>query len=284
LSGLSIEWMRWTAPSATSIEMTLMRRPSGARIRKPGWPLTSTGSTVTSHSAAMRAKTTNARAIPSAPTSGLGSARALPPPSPTRTAPGREHGDQTLDVALARRGEEAGGERAALLGVGVEARPLLADAPAGAAEDLAAVLLGPAQHLADLGEGVVERVAQHEHGALVGRQALEQDEEREGDRLLVLDPPHRVVLHERLRQPRARVGLAAHARRTQHVDRQPGGHGGQERLAVLDALSGVQAQQRLLHHVLGLGDRAEHPVGDREGEVSERVDRHRFPRRLVGGA
>ena len=102
---------------------------------------------------------------------------------------GREHGDQPLHVALARGGEEARGERVALLGIGVEARPLLADAAARAAEDLAAVGLGLAEHLADLRERVVEGVAQDEHGALVGREALEQHEEGERDRLLVLDPP-----------------------------------------------------------------------------------------------
>ena len=40
---------------------------------------------------------------------------------------GREHGDEALQVALAGGGEEAGGERAALARVGVEARALVVD-------------------------------------------------------------------------------------------------------------------------------------------------------------
>jgi hypothetical protein len=33
----------------------------------------------------------------------------------------------------------------------------------------------------------------------------------------------------------------------------------------------MQPQQRLLHHVLGLGDAAEHPVGDGEGRAPQVV-------------
>ena len=189
LSGLSIEWMRWTAPSATSIESTLTRPPSGAIARTPGWPLTSAGSSVTPHSAASRAKAPKARAIGFGPHQRPRQRARLAAAVADEHRVGREHGDQPLHVALARGGEEALGERVALLGIGVEARALVADAPARAAEDLAAVVLGLAEHLRDLGERVVEGVAQHEHGALVGRQPLEQHEERERDLLLVLDLP-----------------------------------------------------------------------------------------------
>ena len=68
--------------------------------------------------------------------------------------------------------------RAALARVGVEARALVVDPAAGAAEDLARVGLGDVEDLGDVGERVVEGLAQHEHGALVGVEPLEQDEER----------------------------------------------------------------------------------------------------------
>src|SRR5215469_14271084 len=71
-----------------------------------------------------------------------------------------------------------------------------------------------------------------------------------------------------LDRPLAHVFLATGARAAQLVDRQPGGHGGHERARRGDLLAGLQRlmhpQQRFLHHVLGLGHGAEHPVGDRE--------------------
>ena len=123
----------------------------------------------------------------------------------------------------------------------------------------------------DLAERHVERLAQHEHRALVGRQALEQHEHRQRDLLLVLDQLRRHVLHQRLRQPLADVGLAAHARGAQDVDRQPRRHRRQERLLVVERRAVVHAQERLLDHVLGLGDRAEHAVGDLEGERAQAI-------------
>ena len=81
---------------------------------------------------------------------------------------GREQGDEPVHVALAGGGEEARRERAALARVGVEARALVGDPAARAAEDLAAVGRGLADDLGDLGERVVEGLAQDEHRALVG--------------------------------------------------------------------------------------------------------------------
>jgi len=74
----------------------------------------------------------------------------------------------------------------------------------------------------------------------------------------------------------AEVALAPHARGAQLVDRQPRRHGGRERGRRFDLLTSLERlmhpQQRLLHHVLGFGDAAEHPVGDRERDRPQLVE------------
>jgi hypothetical protein len=96
--------------------------------------------------------------------------------------------------------------------------------------------------------------------------------------------PGRIVVavgDDRLRQPLADVALAAGARRAQLVDRQPGGHGGHERPRRCDPLAGIERlmhpQQRFLDHILGLGDAAEHPVGDRERDRPQLVEQSLMP-------
>ena len=140
-----------------------------------------------------------------------------------------------------------------------------------ACRELAGVVLALADDLGDLGVAVVEHVVQQEHRALLRREALQEHEEGERERVGHLGLAGRIgraVGHERLGQPLADVGLASHAGRAQLVDREPRGHRRDVRprrldpLALLERL--VEAEERLLDHVLGLGDAAEHPVGDRE--------------------
>jgi hypothetical protein len=182
-----------------------------------------------------------------------------------------EDRDEALEVALPRCGEEARRERVAGGRVGVEARRVVLDPSARAAEDLAAVVLAALDDPRDLGERHVEGIAQDEHGALDRREALEQHQKRERHALLALHARGRVVLDERLGQPRADVRLAAMAGRAQDVDRQARGDGRQERALGLHVVRRRPAQERLLHDVLGLGDAPEHPVGDREQEGAKLV-------------
>ena len=64
--------------------------------------------------------------------------------------------------------------------------------------------------------------------------------------------------------------VAPDARRLQLVDRQARRDRREVRLRVLDLLVGaVEAQERFLHHVLGLVDAPEHPVRDREQQRPE---------------
>jgi hypothetical protein len=77
-----------------------------------------------------------------------------------------------------------------------------------------------------------------------------------------------VVVDQRLGQPLADVGLAAHAGGAQLVDADAGDHRGQVGARRLDLRAvgerAVEAEEPLLHGVLRLAHAAEHPVGDRE--------------------
>ena len=81
---------------------------------------------------------------------------------------------------------------------------------------------------------------------------------------------------DRFRQPLAEVALATHACGAQLVDRQPCCHRRNERARRRYPLAGIErlmhTKQRFLHHVLGLGHAAEHPVGDRERDRPQLVE------------
>ena len=119
--------------------------------------------------------------------SAAGSTRALPPPSPTSTASGASSATRPSRspsraaarkrAASASRSAGSGSKRGRSSSTRRRARLRIWRQLAGTLPS----------DLGDLGELVVERLAQHEHGALVRREALEQHEERERDRLLVLD-------------------------------------------------------------------------------------------------
>jgi hypothetical protein len=141
----------------------------------------------------------------------------------------------------------------------------------GAARELAHVVLALAHDRRDLRIPVVEHIVKQQHGSLLRREALQQHQHRQRQRVGRLSVPDRIIAavgDDRLWQPLADIALATGARGAQLVDRQPGGHGGDERTRRCDLLAGIKrpmhAQQRFLDHVLGLGDTAEHPVGDRE--------------------
>ena len=115
-----------------------MRRPSGASERKPGLAVDDRRVQRDAPLVGDLVEGRERRATCWAPTIGFGIERALPPPSPTSTASGASIATSAVEVALARRAQEAVGERVALRRVGVEARQVLLDAPARAAESLAA--------------------------------------------------------------------------------------------------------------------------------------------------
>jgi len=90
-------------------------------------------------------------------------------------------------------------------------------------------------------------------------------EEREGERVSHLRVLGGILFDERLREPLAGIDLALRPRRAQLVDRQTCRDRREVRLRRLRLDRGrVVAEERLLHDVLGVSNRPEHPVGDRE--------------------
>ena len=90
-------------------------------------------------------------------------------------------------------------------------------------------------------------------------------EEREREGIRHLRVPGGVLLGERLRQPLPGIDLALRPRRAQVVDGEAGGDRREVRLRRVRLDAGrVITEERLLHDVLGVRDRAEHAVGDRE--------------------
>jgi hypothetical protein len=175
--------------------------------------------------------------------------------------------------------EEPSRQLVALLARRLEAGPALLDVTSRASGELAHVVLALADDRGDLGIPVVEDVVKHEHGALLGGETLQQHQHRERQRVGHLRLLCRIVDavgDDRLRQPLADVALAARAGGAQLVDRQPRRHGGHERAWRCDVLAAgqrlMEPQQRLLDHVLGLGDAAEHPIRDRERDGPQLVE------------
>ena len=164
------------------------------------------------------------------------------------------------------------------------------------------------EHLGDLGGAEAEHVAQHEHRALLRREMLEADDERQRDRLLglvarlrsgslVRDPLEQDVgvgLEPDRLAPAGRLGhlghplvLRAAPARPQGIQRAVGGdpvQPGTDRRASLELLEAApRGEQRLLEQVLGVLRRADDPVDVQlelapvgVGQLAERV--------LVAGA
>jgi hypothetical protein len=81
-----------------------------------------------------------------------------------------------------------------VLGRGREARAARLDVASRPRRQLADVVGALADDLGDLGVVVVEDVVQQEHGALLGRQALEQRQHRQRQRVGHLGVLRRIVL------------------------------------------------------------------------------------------
>ena len=296
LSGLAIEPMDLIWPSATLRPTTPTRRCWLSKMRVPGPPLISVGRKVRLGRRESRlSHSIRVLGDAGAAAQGLGERRGLAAAVAGQLDVVGEQGLEAGEVALFGGLEEAAGQLLALLAGRLEAGAALLDVAPGAGRELAHVVLALADDRGDLGVAVVEDVVEQEDRALLGREALEQDQHRQRERVGGLGVAGRVVLavgDDRLRQPFADVALAAGAGGAQLVDRQAGGDGGDEGARRLDPLAGVErlmhAQQRLLHHVLGFGDAAEHAVGDRERDRAQLVQQslaightHRTTQRLV---
>ena len=90
---------------------------------------------------------------------------------------------QPFEIALLDGREESGRELLPLIARGLEPGAPLVHVAAGPCGELAGVLLARPDDLRDPVVGLVEHLAQQVRGALLGRQALEQDEEGERQRV-----------------------------------------------------------------------------------------------------
>ena len=145
--------------------------------------------------------------------------------------------------------------------------------------------LGLLDDVGDLRVLVAEHLAQQVGRALDRGQPLQEHEQRQRQRIRELGMRGRAerrVLDQRLRQPGPDIRLATGARRLEDIDREPRRHGRDPGGGLVDrAFLARQAQQRLLGHVLGLRDAAEHPVRHAEAVSPQRLElpvAHTMPR------
>ena len=155
-----------------------------------------------------------------------------------------------------------------------------ADAAAGGGGQLAAGRRGAADDLGHFGEGVAEDVVQDERDALGRGHRVEHDEEGHVDRLIEGDPVGRVGrgaagppagplrrVGQRLGDPFAHVALPPGPCRAEQVQADAAGDRGQPGAGRFDGVllrpgHGVPAGVGLLDGILGLGQRAQQPVGE----------------------
>jgi hypothetical protein len=110
---------------------------------------------------------------------------------------------------------------------------------------------------------------QHERESLRRGQRVQHREQRQSDRIrqqrlvLGIDPVRPV--DERIGKPACERLLAPRLAGAEHVQRDPGDNGRQPGAEVLEParVGAVEPEPRLLHRVVRLAQRAEHPIGDR---------------------
>src|ERR1700691_373800 len=258
---------------------------------RPGWPLTVRSRNVTL-SGARCTRSARYRAISSAPSTGWSVALTRPPPSAVTLAPGsRRPTSVPTSPASSARLNSLTTPACRAVGVGGACDARMRRRPEEGSWRHAARTAGDLRHL---GEGVAEDIVQNERDALGRGHRFEHDQERHADRLVEGDPVGRVGrdasrpaagplrwLGQRLGDPFADVALSAGARRAEQVQadaagdrRQPGARGVD---GVLPGPGhGVPAGVGLLRRVLGLGGRAQQPVGDIDQPRPLAHDRARF--------
>ena len=153
--------------------------------------------------------------------------------------------------------------------IGCRVRGFAAHAPAGAGRELGGGVLRSAHDRRDLGERQVEHVVQHESQPLGRRQPLEDDEQRRADRVGQQRLLFRVDgLGGRDRVPGvvSSSGCSGCALRARSMSRQMRATtvvSQPAHVAHVADVGAVHPQPSLLNGVLGLGQRAQHAVGDR---------------------
>ena len=180
-----------------------------------------------------------------------------------------EDGDERVEVAVASGGEERVDDFALAGAIGVGSRGLPLHPAASAAGELPRRGRGPLDHRGDLLERHRKHVVQHEREPLGRRQRLEHHQQRQSDRVgqqrFLLGVAPGFVADDRVGDVHVEGLLAPRLAGAQHVQAHPCHHRGQPPGKVLDAagVGATDAQPGVLNGVIGLAERAEHPVGHR---------------------
>ena len=181
---------------------------------------------------------------------------------------GVEDPEQRVEVPGSGRRQERVDDATLDGHVGVRARRALADASPGATRQLTGGRGRLADDVGDLVERHGKDVVEHERQALGRRQRLEHDQERDPDGVGHDDVALRAVVqrrgHDRLRQPAAGVVLASRPARSEHVQADAADDDREPATKVIGAsrVPTIEPDPCLLDGVIGLADRAEHPIRD----------------------
>ena len=124
-------------------------------------------------------------------------------------------------------------------------------------------------HRCNFVERKVEHVVEHEGQALGRRERIEYDQQGEFDRVgekgLVLGLSVVLSLHDRIGHVDGQRIFRAGRAGSQHVEGDPGDDRGEPSAQVVDPVNPRSAEPDpgVLHRIVGLGQRAQHPVRDR---------------------
>lgn len=178
----------------------------------------------------------------------------------------REHLDQAFHIAVTARCDEVIEENHVFSSRRLEPPTHGSDVLPRPVEDLAAIRFGLTEREPDFRVLEIEHLVQKKHGALNRRKPFEKDEQGHRKGLIQAQNSEGVVFligHHRLREPLTDVFHALRPSRLQLVDAQPADDRDQQRSRISDlGLRLLPADERLLNHVLGVSDAAEHPVRD----------------------
>ena len=181
-----------------------------------------------------------------------------------------EHRDESIEITAARGREEGIDHLALTRQVGIGSGDLGALDPApGPAGELSRRLGRPIDHRRDLVERQLEHVMEDEGEPFGGGQRVEHDEKGQPDRVreqcLFLGLSRAVLADDGVGQVLLEELLAASVARAEHVQANARHDRRQPAVHVVDVVrpGPVDPQPGVLQGVVGLGDRAEHPVGHR---------------------
>ncbi|AIT07465.1 hypothetical protein MC45_15030 [Sphingomonas taxi] len=184
---------------------------------------------------------------------------------------------QRRRVAVARRREEGTGDPRRLAAPHRIALPRLADVTTRPRRKLPHRGRRTVERRRHLGQRDVEHVVEQEGGALQRRQAFERQHQRQREIVRHLLRP--VDDEQRLGQPRADIGLAAYPRRFEMIEAQARDDPRQPCRRRRHRIRPRPAQPGVLYHVLRLGERTGHPIGEAEQPRPLRLERRRVSHR-----